>query len=452
VKAELFSIDAEWAVLGAALWRNDEYDSLCAILSPEAFYEPVHARIWAVTGALIDEAKVAHAVTVHARLADDAGLKALGGRNFLDQLEAGAAASGAARDYAKLIAEMAAKRKLKALGERLVREASAASADPAEVQDWMEGALAREQGGAERFTTYADALTEAIEISHRAYLSGRNRNPLASFFGIDELDGVTDGVEPGELVVCAGRTGMGKSAFGHEYARRVARQGQAVLYVSLEMTPDRLAARGLGTASGVSYRDIRNGAVSAAEFEDVRNAARADADLPLVYARRRGLTAESFLRMVRRFRRSPQVAERGLGLVVLDHGGLLRPMGPRGRTEETTDSMDMLLDGVVEDKLPLLCLWQINREAEKTSDRRPTKAMLRDSGAVEQNSHKIWLLFRESAYAHLEESPNERQFLQASRKFEVIVDKSRDGPMQTVEILFDAPTGRFWSRDERVAA
>lgn len=449
VASPLASIDAEWALLGTLLIEPTLADKLDGLVTADDFFEPVHGRIFRWALASLAEGGRGDALTLAPMAEVDKGLAALGGKRYLLELSVGACSIQGAVDYARHIAELAERRRLTSLAERLIRECKDTSTKAADLRDWLESELAAATSNSAVFTTYGEAVTEALTVSAAAAQRGDGRSPTASYFGIDALDEATDGIEPGELVICAGRTGMGKSAFGHEYARRVARQGRAVLYITLEMRPDRLANRGLGAAADVIHRQIRRGTMQDDEYERVRAAAAADRDIPLTYVNKRALTASGAIQLARRFARSSLCAKRGLGLVVLDHGGLLKLPGYRARHEESTGSVNELLDGVKDNDIPMLCLWQINREAEKQSDRRPAVWMLRDSGAVEQNADKIWLLYRESVYAKHEDDPSERMRLEFSRKLEVILGKNREGDGgRAVEILLDPSTNRFWAAND----
>src|SRR4028118_527210 len=288
------NVEAEAALLGALMIDNRLAEDIQLKLRPEHFFEPLHARIYEAVLKLIDRNMIASPVTLRPLFEADEEMKELGGPSYLAQLTGSGAAIIGARDFAAQIYELALLRALIGVGREMVEQAldTSEDVDPKGQIEAAEAALYRvaEEGGGEgSVKTFAQATKMAVQMAEKALNTGGGLSGVTT--GLDSVNAKTGGLHHSDLVILAGRPGMGKTALATNIAFNTAQRyvrdledgiaaeksaGAAVAFFSLEMSADQLATRILAEQSGISSENLRMGKISQQDF---RNLARAAADL-----------------------------------------------------------------------------------------------------------------------------------------------------------------------------
>jgi replicative DNA helicase len=278
------SIEAEQQLLGAILTNNDIYDRIAPIVGEQHFYDPVHARIYQIAAARIAKNNLASPVTLKSFMEDDEGLRELGGPAYLARLAGAAISAFAARDYARMIYDLAVRRDLIKLGREISEKASkidVASEPRQQIVDAEQALYAlAEQGQVESgFQSFLKAVTDAVNIANAAYQRDGGLAGLST--GLIDLDKKLGGLHRSDLLILAGRPSMGKTSLATNIAFNIARayrrgklpddsegavQGGVVGFFSLEMSAEQLAARILSEAAEIPSEQIRRGDMTEDEF------------------------------------------------------------------------------------------------------------------------------------------------------------------------------------------
>ena len=458
------SIEAEQQLLGAILTNNDIFDRIAAIIRPEHFYDPVHARIFEIAAARIAKNALASPVTLKAFLEDDEGLKELGGPAYLARLAGAAISAFAARDYAQMIYDMAIRRELIGLGTDISTKAKKVdiALEPKEQIVEAEQALYKlsEQGQTERgFVSFLKAVTEAVNSANAAY---QREGGLAGIStGLIDMDKKLGGLHPSDLLILAGRPSMGKTSLATNIAFNVAKaykkgtrpdgsegavEGGVVGFYSLEMSAEQLAARILSEAAEVPSEQIRRGDMTEAEFRRFVDAAKSLEACPLYIDDTPALPIAQLAARARRLKRT-----HGLDLLIIDYLQLCRGTAENRVNEIAEISMGMKAIAK-ELNIPVIALSQLSRQVESRDDKRPQLSDLRESGSIEQDADVVMFVFREEYYVEREKPSDERLDEMAAwqermerlhGKAEVIIGKQRHGPIGTVELSFEGRFTRF---------
>ncbi|MBC7987194.1 MAG: replicative DNA helicase [Sphingomonadaceae bacterium] len=467
------NIEAEAALLGALMIDNRLAIDIQLQLRPEHFHEPVHGRIYEAILRLADRDMIASPVTLRPLFEGDEALAELGGPGYLARLtESGAALIGA-RDFARQIYDLALLRELIGVGRDLVEKATDTSEDidPEKQIEEAELALYRvaEQGGEQRKAReFKHAAAEAIRMAEAALNSGGHVSGLTT--GFDSINRQLGGLQKSDLLIIAGRPGMGKTALATNIAFNAARRftrdvedgieasiGAPVAFFSLEMSADQLATRILAEQSRISSERLRKGAISQEEF---RNLARASADLQdlkLYIDDTPGLTIAALRTRARRLKRRDRV-----GLIVVDYLQLLQGTGRNSndnRVQEISEISRGLKTLAKELEVPVIGLSQLSRAVEQREDKRPQLADLRESGSIEQDADIVLFVYREDYYHAFSEPPfvsaesSEAEKLKRSEwekknaeiagRATLIVAKNRHGATGNVTLHFDREFTRF---------
>jgi replicative DNA helicase len=378
----------------------------------------------------------------------------------------GAAVIGA-RDFAQQIYDLALLRALIGVGRDLVEGALDTSEDVAPLAqiERAETELYRvaEEGGAEgRAKSFSDATKEALEMAERALNSGGHLSGFTT--GLESLNAKIGGLHKSDLIIVAGRPGMGKSALGTNIAFAAARRfladmqdgieapksaGAPVALFSLEMSADQLATRILAEQSGISSENLRMGRISQQEFRQLARAAAELQSLPLYIDDTPGLTIAALRTRARRLKR-----QRGIGLVVVDYLQLLQgtsKSGDSNRVQEISEISRGLKQLAKEIDVPVIGLSQLSRAVEQREDKRPQLSDLRESGSIEQDADIVLFIYREDYYLAAkqpaEDHPDfaawQEEMGRAYGRAEVIVAKQRHGATGKVRLRFDSRITKF---------
>ena len=467
--------EAEQALLGAIFRNNLAHGRVSDFLEAEHFSNAVHARIYEAIGKLIERGQLANPVTLKNLFDQDGALAEIGGAQYLTRLAEAAVTIINAEEYGRRIHDLHLRRQLIGLGEDVVNDAFSHDLDDdavnqierAEEKLYKLAESGQTEGGLRPFRA---ALTEAIELAQAAFKrDGRIVGVPTGFIDIDKKLG---GLHPSDLIIAAGRPGMGKTAFATNIAfhaakayravpgpdgRPVAEDGAVIGFFSLEMSAEQLATRILAEESGVPSDRIRRGDVRKEDFDKFVAASQRLASVPLFIDDTPALSVAALRTRARRLKR-----QQGLGLIVIDYLQLMRPSnasrGQDNRVQEISEITRGLKAIAKELAVPVLALSQLSRAVEQREDKRPQLADLRESGSIEQDADVVMFIFREEYYKSREPKINENEtqdkfntryseWQELMEKIhgiaEIIVAKQRHGPVGTVKLHFEAETTKF---------
>lgn len=451
-KALPHDIDAEHALIGCVLVDNEVFYR-CEDIGADHFYEPTHGRIWAVICDRIGKRMVADVITVADRLIDDAGLAELGGRRFIADLFSGAPPSSNAADYAALVIDAATRRRLILMADALSAAARAREGDRT-ARDLVEQTERSLMGmtTVQRRTRLVTAQEAALDVL--AYLDAPEAENGGVMTGLQNLDEHLGSLLPDDLVLVCGRPGMGKSALAACIALNVARTGLGVIEINSEMSTAQMMRRHLTDISyerwgsdAPTYKDIRRRRITPSQRGMLEWAVEKVSTLPLMSIKRTGLTLSSLRSLVRRQVAAWSAEGITLGLITVDHVGLLQADG--GGKDRYTDQTNIAIGmKALADELhiPVIALVQLSRKVEDRESKRPMLSDLRDSGAWEENADTVIGTFREAYYANKEPEPKddgrsnsmlrwqEWDRRRKSREIEAILLKVREGEEGVVNL------------------
>ncbi|WP_342362235.1 replicative DNA helicase [Terrarubrum flagellatum] len=459
------NLDAEQALLGAVLVNNDAYYRVSDFLKPEHFFEDIHRRIFQVTADLIRTGKLATPITLKTFLGD-ADLGGMTIPQYLARLAAEATTIINAEQYGRTIYDLAMRRSLIGIGEEIVNVAydapvemnPRAQIEEAERKLYQIAETGRYDGGFQRFEIAAKL---AIDMAANAYQRDGKLSGVAT--GLSDVDRKMGGLQPSDLIIVAGRPGMGKTSLATNIAFNIAKawegereagghikttNGGIVGFFSLEMSAEQLATRVIAEQSGVSSSRIRRGDIREDEFTRIADVARDLQTLPFYIDQTGGITIAQLTARARRLKR-----QKGLDLLVIDYIQLLSGSSKRGdnRVQEITEITTGLKALAKELNVPIIALSQLSRQVESRDDKRPQLSDLRESGSIEQDADVVVFVYREEYYlANKKPREGTEEFFKweadmnaAHGKAEIIIGKQRHGPTGTVDVQFDAEVTRF---------
>ena len=460
------NIEAEQSLLGAILVNNDAFYRVSDFLEQKHFFETIHQVIYETAGSLIRMGKVATPVTLKTFLPADTDLGGMTVGQYLARLAAEATTIINAQDYGRTVYDLALRRDLIRIGEDMVNVAFDAPVDfapRAQIEDaerklYELAETGRYDGGFQRFS---QALTVAIDMAANAYKRDGKLSGIAT--GLRDLDAKMGGLQHSDLIILAGRPGMGKTALATNIAYNIARahhaevqpdgtmksvNGGIVGFFSCEMSAEQLATRILAEQTRIASSSIRRGGITEADFEKIRNHSVELQTLPLYVDETGGLSISQLTARARRLKR-----QKGLDVIVVDYIQLLQGSGKRSdnRVQEVTEITTSLKALAKELSVPIIALSQLSRQVESRDDKRPQLSDLRESGSIEQDADVVMFVYREEYYlANKEPRPGTPEHAKwqldmdlAHGKAEVIIGKQRHGPTGTVEMQFEGQFTRF---------
>jgi replicative DNA helicase len=478
------NVQAEQALLGALLANNRAYERVAEFLSPEHFADSVHGRIYQAIARRIEAGQLADAVTLKAEFEHSGVLGEVGGTAYLAQLLTAMIGIINAGEYGRAIHEAWLRRQLIEIGETVVNNAFGADTELDSAQQQIEAAehslfqLATHGAATSGFMTFERALIEAIQGAERAFNRSGHVSGLTT--GLRDLDAKMGGLHGSDLVVLAGRPGMGKTSLATAIAFSAAKallaeapaneskaaQKRSVGIFSLEMSAEQLATRLLSEESRVSSDRIRRGDVSQRDFDRFVQVSREIASLPIEIDDTPAITLSALRTRARRLKRT-----KGLALVVVDYLQLMRPAAgtrPESRVLEIGQFTQGLKAIAKELNVPVLALSQLSRAVESREDKRPQLADLRESGTIEQDADVVMFIYRDEYYLEqrmpkLAAFDNEAQFQAAMdvwrrqmervhNRADLVIAKQRHGPTGTIQLFFEAEFTRFADLDRAHSA
>ena len=430
------NLQAEQALLGALLANNRAYERVSEFLAAEHFADPVNGRIYAAVARRVEAGQLADAVTLKIEFEHNGMLEEVGGTPYLAQLVQSMIGVINAGDYGRVVYDTWLRRQLIDVGEVVVNNAFGADPD-LDGRDQIENAESQPLRARhpERRRGRPRHLREGAGRGDRGRRARFRRSGHVSGLstGLRDLDKKTGGMHPSDLVILAGRPGMGKSALATKIAfgaaRALVREAESndpdalpkgsVAVFSLEMSAEQLATRLLAEESRVSADRIRRGEIGQREFDRFVQVSREIQGLPLHIDDTPALTLSALRTRCRRLKRT-----RGLSLVVVDYLQLMRPSAgtrPESRVLEISQITQGLKAIAKELAVPVIALSQLSRAVESREDKRPQLADLRESGSIEQDADMVMFVYRDEYYLQ-QRGPKQMNF-DSNEKYQAALDK-----------------------------
>jgi replicative DNA helicase len=431
------SVEAEQSVLGGLLLENEALDKVADLLAPEDFYRHDHRVIYEHISRLIEHSKPADIVTVAESLEGNAKLAGVGGIAYLGALAQNTPSAANIRRYAEIVRERSVMRKLVEVGSGIAENAfspqgksSAQLLDEAEAKifEIAEGGHRSSQGFVDIKVLLPQVADRIDQLFQRDNASDVTGIPT----GFTDLDSMTSGFQPGDLVIVAGRPSMGKTAFSLNIAENVALDtGLPVAVFSMEMGATQLAMRMIGSVGRLDQHRMRTGRLEDEDWVRLTTALGKLNDAPMFIDESAGLNALEVRARARRLHR--QCGK--LGLIVIDYLQLMSATRQgENRATEISEISRSLKALAKELDVPVVALSQLNRGLEQRPNKRPVMSDLRESGAIEQDADLILFIYRDEVY-----NPDSSD----KGTSEIIIGKQRNGPIGTIRLTFIGEHTRF---------
>ena len=433
LKVTPHSIEAERSVLGGLMLSPSSWDDVSEILIPDDFYRVDHRTIYRCMGALIERQMPIDIITISEALNDIGELEKVGGIGYISEMTESTGAAVNLAAYATIVKERAMLRRLISVGNEIADSGyntqgmdSAELIDQAETKVFQIADERPTNGGPQPISPLLTKAVERIEFLKKT--KGALTGLATGFADIDEM---TSGLQPADLVVIAGRPSMGKSAFAMNIAENAAiSHNQPVLVFSLEMPADSLVLRMLSSLGRIDQTKIRNGQLSPEDWPRLVSTVGLLESKPILFDDTAGITPNEMRARTRRVAR-----EKGqLGLIVIDYLQLMQvPGNAENRATEISEISRSLKGLAKEFNCPVVALSQLNRSLEQRPDKRPVMSDLRESGAIEQDADVSMAIYRDEVYREDAEQG----------VAEIIVLKQRNGPIGKRKLAFIGQFTRF---------
>jgi replicative DNA helicase len=431
------SIEAEEGVLGGILVDNTSIDRAVEIVRPEDFYRESHRKIMKAFVELNARSEAIDLITVSDLLKGRNELEEIGGAAFLAELSERVPTAANVAQYARIVKDKAILRALiSTMNDISMRSFQA----PGDVEAFLDEAEHRVYEIAERktrpsFFHVRDIVVESMKAVEQLYEKRELVTGVPT--GFVDLDRKTAGLQPGDLIIVAGRPSMGKTALAlnvAQYAAQEANHGVAIF--SLEMGKEQLVFRMLCSEAHVDQSKVRAGFAAERDYPKLAIAADRLSEAPIFIDDTPGLGILELRAKARRLSRERNVR---LGMIIVDYLQLMKGPQTDSREQEISAISRSLKALAKELQVPVIALSQLNRQVESRADKRPVMADLRESGAIEQDADVIMFLYRDWVY---------NQKNADEREAELIIGKQRNGPTGTVPLTFFAEYTRFENRAE----
>ena len=459
------NIEAEQALLGAILVNNDAFYRVSDFLKPDHFHEPLHRLIYERCAEMIHLNKQATPVTLKTFMPEGEKVGELTVAQYMVRLAAEAVTIINAQDYGRAIYDLAQRRSLISIGEDMVNLAYDAPIDetPSKQIESAERALYAVAESGEYnpgFESFQDAVASAVDMAAAAY--GRSGGLSGTASGFKSLDAKMGGLQSSDLVILAGRPGMGKTSLATNMAFAIAEAYQAVQqadgtkkttdggvvgFFSLEMSAEQLATRIVSEQTEIPSSKIRRGDITETDFEKLVQCAGVMQRIPLWIDQTGGISIQQVAARARRLKR-----QRGLDVLFIDYVQLMTgAKRTDNRVQEITEITTGLKALAKELNIPIVALSQLSRQVENREDKRPQLSDLRESGSIEQDADVVLFVFREEYYLQKgEPKPGTEEWFKweadlkdVQGRADVIIAKQRHGPTGTVPLAFQGEFTRF---------
>jgi replicative DNA helicase len=433
------SIEAEQSVLGGLLLDNSAWDRITDVVGAADFYRADHRTIFAHIAQLIESNKPADMLTLSEALKNAGKLNEVGGEAYIGSLAFNTPSAANIRRYAEIVRERSIMRSLAAIGTEIADSAYTPLGKEASVLiDEAEAKIFRiaeaRTRGRQGFLQIEPLLTETVERIDMLY-SRENKNEVIGVpTGFVDIDRMTSGLQPGELIIVAGRPSMGKTTLVMNMAEHVAiQEKKAVAVFSMEMSGPQLAMRMIGSVGRLDQHELRTGTFKEDDWGRVTDALGKLSEAQIYIDDTAGLNVLEVRSRARRLHRQCG----GLTMIVIDYLQLMSGTGggrEENRATEIAEISRSLKSLAKELKVPVVALSQLNRSVDSRQDKRPMMSDLRESGAIEQDADVIMFIYRDEVYNP--DSPHKGMA-------EIIIAKQRNGPVGKKDLTFLGKYTRF---------
>lgn len=454
--------ELEQSILGAILVDNRRMEQISTVLRAEEFSDPFHQRVYETMLRLWEQGRGISAQTLTALMRADPGLKTLD-MDYFGALADAAPAITNIKEMARIVHEASVRREILRIGEDLANGALEADVErtPQVLVETAEKALyavAQNSHYGEGAIDFHESLRRTVQSAERALARGGRISGVTS--GFTDIDNLLGGLQPSDLLILAGRPGMGKTALGTNMAFHCAKaylddlatnaeypRGAPVLFFSLEMAAQQLSARILSEQAELEVWKIRNGKFSDSEWEKFVLTMQELSTLPLYIDDSGGISIAQIAARARRMKR-----EKNIGLIIIDYLQLVAPSRRHeNRVQEITEVTKGLKTLAKELNIPVLALSQLSRGVDARDDKRPVLSDLRESGSIEQDADVVMFVYREEYYLKSREpdagTPEHAKWMEkldrATNRAEVLVEKHRHGATRNIEMVFEGSYTRF---------
>ncbi len=425
-------VAAEQSVLGGMLISKDAIADVVEELKGNDFYRPAHELIYDAIMDLYGRGEPADAITVLAELTKRGEVGRIGGAPYIHELIAMVPTAANAGYYARIVRERAILRRLVEAGTRIVQLGYAA--DGGDVDEIVNNAQAEvyavtETRATEDYVILGEVLGSTVDEIEAA--GSRGEGMVGVPTGFADLDKLTNGLHPGQMIVIAARPAIGKSTLAIDFVRAAAiKNNQAAVVFSLEMSKTEITMRLLSAEARVHLQKLRNGSMSDDDWQKLAGTMGRISEAPLFIDDSPNMSLMEIRAKCRRLKQ-----RHDLKLVVIDYLQLMTS-GKRveSRQQEVSEFSRALKLLAKELEVPVIALSQLNRGPEQRTDKKPAMSDLRESGSIEQDADMVILLHREDAYE--KESPR-------AGEADLIVAKHRNGPTDTITVAFQGHYSRF---------
>ena len=441
-----YSVEAERAVLGGIMLKNDAWDLVAGLVLEEDFYQTEHQLIFKTIKDLQDLGKPIDLITVQDTLEGNGDLPELvklGGKNYLTQLAKETPSVANIESYAEIIKQRSNLRKLITAVDQIsktARESDSSSSD--QVIDNAEERILSLRDDFKRSAgpkEIRDLLGPVYSFIQEANESGDSLIGVST--GFSEIDEITLGFQRSDLIVIAGRPSMGKTALALNIAENVARQtDRTVLIFSMEMSAEQVVRRFISSIANIDLQRLMRGQLQDNDWEGIDKALSVLSNKKILLDDTPALSPTELRARSRRVKRE----NKDLAMIVVDYIGLMQiPGKSENRVTEISEISRSLKALAKELDVPVVAISQLNRAVESRPNKRPILSDLRDSGAIEQDADVIAFLYRHEYY--------DRSDLENKGKAEINIAKQRNGPTRTTSLAFRDSVARFenLAKDER---
>lgn len=430
-----YDLDAEQGVLGSILLLPESCDEVSLVLRPDDFFDEANRCLFTHMQAMHDAGGKIDVTLLVDRLKTSGHYETIGGAAYLYKISQAVPNAAHARYYAGIVREKSTLRSLINASTEILRQAYEEQHEARHLVSEAEQKIFSilDQRSASSVGSIRDILHAAMDRLDARMRGEQTQDAVDT--GFTEMDRLTGGLHNSELVILAARPSMGKTAFAMNIAEYVAVElRRPTLFVSLEMASIELADRLLCSAAQVDGHRLRNGTLSNSDKLRLVEKAGEISQAPLFVDDSPSRTVSEIAAAARRIKRR----EGGLGLIAVDYLQLIEPDNPDDSRQEQVARIARRLKGLArEAEVPVLCLAQLNRQAEDTRDHRPRLSHLRESGAIEQDADVVMFVHREEYYLRGDEQKEHEGLA------EIIIAKQRNGPVGEVELRWEKKFTRF---------
>jgi replicative DNA helicase len=426
------NLEAEQAVLGGLLIESEAWDDIIDIVADSDFYSPAHRTIFECMKELHKGNRPVDLITVSDWLMQKDQLESIGGVKYLNEVLENTTSTASISGYAKIVKEKALLRQVIHMGQSTIDEAFASIDDVDSFLDRIEARVFQiaEQKNTNGLVDASELVKSSLQKLEELYANKAAVTGVPT--GFHDMDDMTAGFQPGEMIILAARPSMGKTAFGLNVALHASlREKKNVAFFSVEMGKESIMTRLLASAAKVSLSDIRVGHLDDKAWPRLINTAASLSETGLFIDDTPGISPFEIRAKCRRMKK-----KYGLDMIMIDYLQLMAMKERYDSREREVSEISKLLKSIAKElRVPVVALAQLNRGVEGRTDKRPMLSDLRESGSIEQDADVIMMIYREDYYDR--DNPDIKGLA------EIIIGKQRNGPTGTVKLRWTPQYGLF---------